>query len=94
MWNSSALFIPDVVFADQAYTLSEDVFAMELVRVENGDPRLGPVSKIPRGAEIQACGDGFNERTIKIRWQGKFYFVFLQDLEAQRKPAAAAARAS
>ena len=88
MWNLSALSIPDDVAAEKAYTLSNEIPAMELIPAPNGETRLGPVSRIPEGAELEACGQGFNDRTLKVRCQGKFYFVFLQDLELQRKPAA------
>ena len=84
MWNPNALSFSDDV-SEQAYTLSDDIVAMELVPAVTGEPRLGPLSKIPEGAEIECCGEGFNERIVKARWRGKFYFVFLQDLECQPK---------
>jgi hypothetical protein len=46
---------------------------------------------MPAGAQIQFCGEGFNNLTRKVRWEGKIYFIFLDDLEAQRKPAARSA---
>lgn len=88
MWN--AVSITDDVEADQPFTLSGDVSAIELIRIENGDAGLGPVLKIPEGAEIHFCGEGFNDQTLKVRWEDQFYFVFLQDLQAQRKPMAQA----
>lgn len=84
MWN--AVSITDDVEADQPFTLSDDVSAIELVRIENGKARLGPVLKIPQGAEIHFCGEGFNNQTLKVRWENQFFFVFLEDLKAQRKP--------
>jgi hypothetical protein len=26
------------------------------------------------------CGDGFNDSTLKVRWEGQLFFVFLQDI--------------
>jgi hypothetical protein len=50
------------------------------VPTENGT-RLGPIVSIPKGARLESCGFGFNERTIKARCQDRFYFIFLRDLE-------------
>lgn len=87
MWNPDALSISDNV-SQKKYSLSDDILAMEIVPAVAGDVRLGPISKIPEGANIECCGQGFNERTVKVRWRGMIYFVFVQDLETQRKPAA------
>jgi hypothetical protein len=58
----------------------KDISAFELIPAENGT-RLGPIVSLPKGAHLETCGLGFNERTIKARCEGRFYFVFLQDLE-------------
>lgn len=86
MWNLDILSLPDDVPAEQRYALSEDILAMEVVPSATGEWGLGPVSKLPEGAEVEWCGQGFNDRTTKVRWRGKVYFVFLADLETQRKP--------
>jgi hypothetical protein len=82
MWNPNALSTSPVHYG-QSYVLSEEILAMELAEDGTGDIRLGPLSALPEGVEIELCGDGFNDRTAKIRWRGRFYFIFLQDLENQ-----------
>ena len=89
MWNSEALNIPQTRSAEATYRLSKEIPGMQLVPVAGG-ARLGPILRIPKGATIEAFGEGFNERTLKIRYQGSFYFVFLSDLEAPLKAGAAA----
>ena len=42
--------------------------------------RLGTILQLPEGAQIRFIGDGFNERTVKVSWEGANYFVFLEDL--------------
>ena len=54
------------------------------------DPvELGPITRLPEGARLQVCGDGFKDLTVKIWWEGQYYFVFLEDLPEvrARKPA-------
>ena len=79
MWNSTALSIPQSSSPEVTYTLANDTPAMQLVVAEDG-ARLGPILKIPKGAVIDVFGEGFNERTLKVRYAGLFYFVFLADL--------------
>jgi hypothetical protein len=81
MWNSGALSIPGPEsLPGQSYTLTNDIPGMQLVAVGDGT-RLGPILRIPKGADIDAFGEGFNERTQKIRYEGCFYFVFEADLK-------------
>jgi hypothetical protein len=68
-------------------TLTEELRAIEVAPHGTHSMRLGPVSNIPAGALIDFCGEGFNEDTVKIRWRGKSYFIFLQDLQDRCKPA-------
>ncbi|HEY7305382.1 MAG TPA: hypothetical protein VH601_14765, partial [Bryobacteraceae bacterium] len=84
MWNGNTLPSFDIS-AEQTYLLSDNIAAVELIPSATGEPGLSPVSRIPEGAEIETCGAGFNEQTVKVRWRGKFYFVFLEDLPIQRK---------
>jgi hypothetical protein len=90
MWDSDVLSVPDVVVPERTYILSKQIPAIQLVPTGNGGARYGPVLNLPEGAELEACGSGFNDRTLKVRYEGSFYFVFLEDLELKRKTAASA----
>lgn len=81
MWNGDALRIPDSSFPEATYTLSQDILAMQLVSVVGAEARLGPILRLPKSTTIDVFGEGFNERTLKIRHEGSFYFVFLVDFE-------------
>jgi hypothetical protein len=87
MWSPDAFFVSEDP-SIQRRTLSKDILTMELVPEPTGELCLGPVSKIPEGSDIECCGQGFNELTLKVRWRGKIYFVFLEDLENQLNRAA------
>lgn len=57
-----------------------DVPAIPIVLATDGSVELGPITRLPEGATLQFCGDGFNDVTVKIWWEGRYYFVFLEDL--------------
>ncbi|MGA8028311.1 MAG: hypothetical protein WB992_14300 [Bryobacteraceae bacterium] len=57
---------------------------------EDGKIRMGVMSQLPEGADLEICGEGFNDRTIKVRWQEQFYFIFLQDVELPQTRTASA----
>jgi hypothetical protein len=79
MWNSTETLV------DGSYTLSKEIYGMQLLPFENGSVPLGPIIKIPTGARLDVCGSGFDGRTVKVRCADAYYFVFLQDLEIQRR---------
>lgn len=64
-------------------TLSKNIPAIPLENAEDGQERLGAISRLPRGAEVQICAPGFDPKTVKIVWLGQHYFVFIQDLREQ-----------
>ena len=69
----SAVFTP-------TYRLPSNVAAIQASCAREGEPELGAISHLPEGAELEFCGDGFNETTLKVRWEGQSYFVFWQDI--------------
>ncbi len=68
------------VSTESTITLRKDVSALELVRRENETGYFGVLSLISKGSNLEICGTGFNERTYKVRWQNRLFFVFQQDL--------------
>jgi hypothetical protein len=60
--------------------LKKDVSALEIVRREPTAEHFGVLAQIAKGSEIEICGKGFNERTYRVRFQGRLFFVFRQDL--------------
>ena len=79
---------------DSAYTLSKNVSAIQILPEEDGRSRLGLLTQLPEGAEVHLGGPGFNDRTIRVRSGGASYFIFLEDLESHKKPAASALAAA
>lgn len=77
-----SLSIPEQ--AARRYQLSSEIQVIEW-GPDLGETRLGPVSFIPAASDVEYGGPGFNAETVRIRWRGKSYFVFRQDLETQHQ---------
>lgn len=82
---SDARFVAEWVVAQSSYKLTDAIPAFEIIAGENGAERFGPVCRLPPGADLEACGDGFNQRSLKVQCGNRRYFVFLQDLHLQRQ---------
>jgi hypothetical protein len=82
--NEKALFIPGSRYSERICTLPKKIAAIQMIPTENGRAKLGSISQIPLGSQVEVFGGGFNDRTIKIRFRDSFYFVFSEDLELPR----------
>lgn len=81
MLNENALVIPRTVCHLKTYLLSRRIAAIRLKRTPDGQRgKLGEFLQLDLGVRVDYCGDGYNERTVKIHCNGEFYFVFRQDL--------------
>ncbi len=67
-------------FERKYYTLTRNTSAIQAVTEMDGNFRLGTILQLPEGAEVRVCGEGFNERTVKVCWEGGFYYIFTDDL--------------
>jgi len=84
MINCDSIFIPDTNCGGEKIRLPRSVCAVQIVIRENGT-KLGPLTHLKAGTTIELCGEGYNERTAKVRVKEEYFFVFLQDLEAPVK---------
>jgi hypothetical protein len=62
------------------YCLAKNAPAMQIIPDGTGKLRLGTLVRLPDGAEVEICGEGFDDRTVKVVWEGTTYYVFLDDL--------------
>lgn len=75
----------------RVYILPKMVSAIQILPSdESGAARLGLLTQLPQGAEIEIGGAGFNDKTIRVRCGNAGYFVFLDDLDLVRKYAGVA----
>lgn len=59
--------------------MPDNIAALELFPADPGI-HSGQITVIPKDACLQVCGVGFNDRTIKVRWDNRLCYVFLQDV--------------
>ncbi|MDQ2842718.1 MAG: hypothetical protein M3Y72_17105 [Acidobacteriota bacterium] len=86
-----SLYTPAVVPFEKSYTLGRNVSAIQILSTDSEEQsRLGLITQLPEGVQVDVRGPGFNDRTVKIRCAGASYYVFLEDLEPQRKRVASA----
>jgi hypothetical protein len=83
--NTDGLFVAEWITPETTYLLSEDISAFEIISGQTAGQaegeRFGPICRLPQAACLEVCGDGFNDRTVKVRYAHRSYFVFLQDLD-------------
>ena len=83
--------IPRPIPIAKVFTLTSSVSAIQILPTEDGErTRLGLITQLPEGAELEIGGPGFSDRTVRVRCCGASYFVFVDDLDALRYPALAA----
>jgi hypothetical protein len=89
--NVDATYVAEEALFERLYILPRIVSAIQILPSdEYGSTRLGLITQLPKGAEVEIGGPGFNDQTIQVRCGAASYYVFLDDLEMVRKHAAAA----
>jgi len=68
-------------YEKQSLVLSKNTSAIQVLCDEVGRKRMGTLLQLPEGAQLETCGEGFDEKTIKVCLQGAYYYVFLADIE-------------
>jgi hypothetical protein len=79
--NKEALTFPPDNLSYCRKVISRRISALQLVQAREGQGKLGPLSQLAPGTDVEICGDGYNEKTTKVRVQGVYFFVFREDLE-------------
>ena len=79
--SKEAFVLPAEPVGFDLVLLSRPVAAIQVLPArENGGLRLGLLSRLPAGAVLHICGDGFDERTAKVLVDGQHYFVFREEI--------------
>ncbi len=65
-------------------TLPKNTAAIQICPDTHGKIRLGTLMQLPSGARLEVIGDGFDENTARVAWEGSSYYIFLE--ESERRP--------
>jgi hypothetical protein len=66
---------------ERTVILQKDISVLEIVP-DASDARLGQLVALPKGARLEICGSGFNHRSVKAHYEGRFFFVYLLDIDS------------
>lgn len=82
LMREEAIAIPTNQLAARVCTLARRIPAIALEKSGGPDGRgkLGLILHLAAGSDVEICGDGFNWRTVKVRQNGLYYFIFEEDL--------------
>ena len=69
-------------YAKTFYILPKTTSAIQIIPDGCGRIRMGTLLRLPEGAQVEINGEGFDERTVRIAWEGNSYYAFREDLEA------------
>ncbi len=79
-------YVASAASLDSIYVVPNNVSAIQVLPSEDSEvTRLGLLTQLPEGAELQIAGPGFNDLTLRVKCGAAFYYVFLDDLELVRK---------
>lgn len=68
-------------YAKTFYVLPKNTSAIQIIPGGYDHSRLGTLLHLPEGARVEVNGEGFDDRTVRVAWEGNGYYVFLEDLE-------------
>ena len=83
-FNYEAIQIPSDEFSEGIAFVPKQIAGVSLLLREDGRPKLGAVHPLGPGT-VELCGPGYNERTVRVRTNDGYYFVFREDLEQAPK---------
>ena len=73
-----------VFTADYAKTfcvLPKNTSAIQIIPDGYDRIRMGTLLQLPEGARVEINGEGFDDRTVRIAWEGSCYYAFREDLQ-------------
>ena len=81
------------IVGNGSFLLEKSIPALQMVSMDNGQERWGPLTRLSSGSELHPLGKGFDDYTLRVRLEGFIYIVFQQDLELAYEARAMAATA-
>ena len=63
------------------YLLPKNISAIQAFPEIGGGIRMGTLIQLPQGAKVEMSGEGFDDRTTRVTWEGVSYYIFRDDIE-------------
>jgi hypothetical protein len=60
--------------------LRKDIAAIQAIGSGPGRPTMGMMLRLPRGLQVELCGGGFSDQTVKVRTKEDFFFVLRRNV--------------
>jgi hypothetical protein len=75
MAAASLSAFPGCLLDNRTITLYKKTAALQVFPQENGHPRLGLFIDLTPGSQLEICGEGFTQKTVQVRVEGRYYYV-------------------
>jgi hypothetical protein len=86
-------FHPDASFdPSRTCVLGSAITAFGASPDHTNPERFGSLSELPKGAVLEIRGDGFNDHTVRVRYDDRYFAVFYRDLASAVPPEGIAGR--
>jgi len=72
--------VTELLTSENAITLRKPTAAIQIIREGHGRSRCGMCLHLPRGAQVEICGEGFSARTVQVRSDDHYYFVLVSSV--------------
>ncbi len=70
-------------YPNSTLTLVRNTATIQIRSDGNGKIRMGTLTQLPGGANLELIGDGFDEHTARVAWEGSSYYIFLEEADAR-----------
>lgn len=60
--------------------LRKDIAGIQAIGNGGSKPTMGMMLRLPRGLQVELCGAGFSDQTVKIRIKDDFFFVLRRNI--------------
>lgn len=64
----------------KTFVLRKDIAAIQALGNGCGRLSMGVMLRLPRGLQVEVCGSGFSDQTIRVSSNGDSFFVLRQNV--------------
>jgi len=80
MTSNVARITEGYVTVGTTVVLRKDIAAIQAIGNGCGRPGMGVMLRLPSGLQVEVCGSGFSDQTVKVRTNGDSFFVLRRNV--------------